>query len=73
MKRNPDLAFLNKVSCVPLQQELRHQHQAFAAFFARHARYPRFKSRLGRQRRAGPPGPVRPRGLLGGSRRRSLG
>jgi putative transposase len=37
------------VSSVPLQQALRHQHQAFTAFFARRARYPRFKSRLGRQ------------------------
>jgi putative transposase len=34
---------------VPLQQALRHQHQAFTAFFARRARYPRFKSRRGRQ------------------------
>src|SRR6478735_3974435 len=45
MKKDPDLAFLNEVSCVPLQQALRHQHQAFTAFFAQRARYPRFKSR----------------------------
>ncbi len=49
MKRDPELAFLTEVSCVPLQQALRHQHQAFAAFFARRARYPRFKSRRSRQ------------------------
>jgi len=49
MKRDPELAFLNEVSCVPLQQALRHQHQAFAAFFAGRARYPRFKSRRSRQ------------------------
>jgi putative transposase len=49
MKKDPDLAFLNEVSSVPLQQALRHQHQAFTAFFARRARYPRFKSRRGRQ------------------------
>jgi putative transposase len=49
MKKDPGLAFLNEVSCVPLQQALRHQHQAFAAFFARRARYPRFKSRRSRQ------------------------
>jgi putative transposase len=49
MKRDPGLAFLNEVSCVPLQQALRHQHQAFAAFFARRSRYPRFKSRRSRQ------------------------
>ncbi len=49
MKKDPDLAFLNEVSSVPLQQALRHQHQAFSAFFARRARCPRFKSRRGRQ------------------------
>jgi putative transposase len=49
MKKDPDLAFLNEVSCVPLQQALRHQHTAFTAFFARRARYPRFKSRRSRQ------------------------
>jgi putative transposase len=42
MKKEPDLAFLNEVSSVPLQQVLRHQHKAFTAFFARRARYPRF-------------------------------
>jgi putative transposase len=49
MKNDPGLAFLAEVSCVPLQQTLRHQHQAFCAFFARHAHYPRFKSRHARQ------------------------
>jgi putative transposase len=49
MKKDEGLAFLNEVSCVPLQQALRHQHQAFGAFFARRARYPRFKSRRSRQ------------------------
>lgn len=49
MKREPDLVFLNEVSSVPLQQALRHQHQAFQAFFAKRARYPRFKSRRSRQ------------------------
>jgi putative transposase len=44
LKKDPDLAFLNQVSSVPLQQALRHQHKAFSAFFARRARYPRFKS-----------------------------
>jgi putative transposase len=29
MKRDPELAFLGEVSCVPLQQALRHQHAAF--------------------------------------------
>jgi putative transposase len=49
MKKDPQRAWLNEVSCVPLQQALRHQQQAFAAFFAKRARYPRFKSRRGRQ------------------------
>jgi putative transposase len=49
MKQDPQLAFLNQVSSVPLQQALRHQHAAFGAFFAGRARYPRFKSRVGRQ------------------------
>jgi putative transposase len=49
MKRLPELAWLNEVSSVPLQQTLRHQHAAFQAFFAGRARYPRFKSRRGRQ------------------------
>jgi putative transposase len=49
MKKEPDLAFLNEVSSVPLQQTLRHQQKAFGAFFARRAGYPRYKSRRGRQ------------------------
>ena len=49
MKRDPELAFLAEVSYAPLQQALRHQHAALQAFFARRARYPRFKSRQGRQ------------------------
>ena len=40
MKKDPGLAFLNEVSCVPLQQALRHQHKAFSAFFAGRARSP---------------------------------
>jgi putative transposase len=46
MKKGPGLAFLSEVSSVPLQQTLRHQHQAFTA---KRARYPRFKSRRSRQ------------------------
>ncbi|MGI5504731.1 RNA-guided endonuclease InsQ/TnpB family protein [Lentzea sp. CA-135723] len=48
-KRTEELAFLSEVSCVPLQQTLRHQHRAFQNFFGGRARYPRFKSRTGRQ------------------------
>ena len=49
MKKTPELAFLGEVSSVPLQQALRHQHAAFAAFSGGRARYPRFKSRQGHQ------------------------
>jgi len=49
MKKDPELAWLNEVSCVPLQQALRHQHAAFTAFFDGRARYPRYKTRNGRQ------------------------
>jgi putative transposase len=49
MKKDPGLAFLNRVSSVPWQQVLRHQHKAFSSFFAGRARYPRFKSRRSRQ------------------------
>lgn len=48
-KKTEELAFLNEVSSVPLQQALRHQHTAFSNFFSGRARYPRFKSRHGRQ------------------------
>jgi putative transposase len=44
-KRTEDLAYLNEVSSVPLQQALRHLQGAFAAFWDKRARYPKFKSR----------------------------
>jgi putative transposase len=50
LKRDRELAWLNEVSSVPLQQALRHQHRVFQAFFGKRARYPRFRSRHGRQR-----------------------
>jgi putative transposase len=49
LKKTEELAFLNDVSSVPLQQTLRHQSTAFANFFAKRARYPRYKSRNGKQ------------------------
>ncbi len=49
MKRDPDLAWLTQVSSVPLQQAIRHQQVAHPNFFAKRARYPRFKFRTGRQ------------------------
>ncbi|MEV8596190.1 RNA-guided endonuclease TnpB family protein [Streptomyces sp. NPDC052012] len=44
-KKTEELAFLSEVSCVPLQQALRHLQSAFSNFFAKRAQYPRFKSR----------------------------
>ena len=49
MKASQDLGWLNEVSSVPLQQAIRHQQAAFGNFFAGRARYPRYKSRNGRQ------------------------
>ncbi|WP_182904398.1 hypothetical protein [Microbispora sp. H13382] len=49
LKRDGGHDFLYEVSSVPLQQALRHQHRAFVNFFAGRAKYPRFKSRHGRQ------------------------
>ena len=48
-KRTEELAFLNEVSSVPLQQTLRHLQGAFVAFWEGRARYPRFKSRKRRR------------------------
>jgi len=44
-KKTDDLAFLNEVSSVPLQQSLRHLQTAYTAFFAKRSRYPSFKSK----------------------------
>jgi putative transposase len=44
-KKTEQLAFLNDVSSVPLQQTLRHLQTAFTNFFGKRAKYPRFKSR----------------------------
>jgi putative transposase len=49
LKATEELSWLSEVSCVPLQQAIRHQQAAYTAFFAKRARYPRFKSRTGRQ------------------------
>ncbi len=44
-KKTEDLSFLNEVSCVPLQQCLRHLQKAFANFWGKRAKYPRFKAK----------------------------
>ncbi|WP_313887651.1 RNA-guided endonuclease InsQ/TnpB family protein [Lentzea alba] len=43
-KRTEELSFLNEVSSVPLQQSLRHLQKACFRFWAKRAKYPRFKS-----------------------------
>ncbi|TKD38719.1 RNA-guided endonuclease InsQ/TnpB family protein [Azotobacter chroococcum] len=49
IKKLPELAFLNEVSSVPLQQCLRHQQAAFKNFFEGRAKYPAFKKKRHRQ------------------------
>lgn len=49
LKQEPETAFLQEVSSVPLKQGLRHLDKAYTAFFRGNARYPCFKSRKHRQ------------------------
>ena len=49
LKKEPEFAWLNDVSSVPLQQALRHQQAGFSNFFAGRARYPTFKSKRHKQ------------------------
>lgn len=49
LKKVPEFAWLNDVSCVPIQQSLRHQQAAFSNFFAGRAAYPAFKSKCHKQ------------------------
>ncbi|WP_084523915.1 RNA-guided endonuclease InsQ/TnpB family protein [Nocardia inohanensis] len=44
-KQTEELAFLNDVAAVPMQQALRHLQSAFTAFWEKRARFPRFKTR----------------------------
>jgi putative transposase len=44
-KQEQELDFLNEVSCVPLQQGLRHLQKAFGNFWAGRAKYPNFKKK----------------------------
>lgn len=43
LKQQPETVWLGEVSSVPLQQALRHLDTAFRSFFAKRAKYPRFK------------------------------
>ncbi len=49
IKKLPEFEWLNDVSCVPLQQCLRHQQTAFKNFFEGRAAYPTFKKKNARQ------------------------
>lgn len=49
LKKQPEFAWLNEVSSVPVQQSLRHLQAAFSNFFARRAKYPSFKKKDGPQ------------------------
>jgi putative transposase len=51
-KQTDELAFLNDVSSVPLQQALRHLQGAFTNFWAKRAKYPTFKSKKKSRRSA---------------------
>ncbi|MGK7941686.1 MAG: RNA-guided endonuclease InsQ/TnpB family protein [Crocosphaera sp.] len=44
-KKQQDLDFLNEVSCVPLQQCLRHLQTALTNFWAKRTKYPNFKKK----------------------------
>lgn len=49
LKKEPEFAWLNDVSSVPLQQALRHLQKAFAGFFEKRTGYPSFKQKSQRQ------------------------
>jgi putative transposase len=49
LKQQEEMAWLNEVSSVPLQQALRHLDKAFRNFFESRAKYPAFKKKHGRQ------------------------
>ncbi len=49
LKKDPELNRLNDVSCVPLQQSLRHRQTAFKNFYDGRAKYPNFKNKRSKQ------------------------
>ncbi len=49
LKKQPEYSWLNEVSSVPLQQELRHLEKAFVNFFEGRAEYPKFHKKHGKQ------------------------
>lgn len=49
LKKEAEFMWLNEVSCVPLQQSLRHLQVAFKNFFDKRSKHPTFKSKRSRQ------------------------
>jgi putative transposase len=49
LRHKPDTSFLSEVSCVPLQQSVRHLIRAYTNFFEGRAQFPTFKKRQGPQ------------------------
>jgi len=49
LKRQPEMGWLNEVSCIPVQQSLRHLQTAYVNFWQNGAEYPSFKKRGNRQ------------------------
>jgi putative transposase len=49
LRHQADTSFLSEVSCVPLQQSVRHLMRAYTNFFAGRADFPTWKSRQGPQ------------------------
>lgn len=49
LKQQEDTDWLKEVSCIPLQQTLRHLDRAFSNFFTKRASYPHFKRRHSKQ------------------------
>lgn len=49
LKKQPEYSWLNEVSSVPLQQELRHLDKAFVNFFEGRSEYPTFHKRHSKQ------------------------
>ncbi len=49
IKHEPNTAWLNEVSSVPLQQALRHLDNAYQSFFEGRTQYPSFHKKRGRQ------------------------
>lgn len=49
LKKDPEYAWLREVSCVPVQEALRHLDEAYQRFFRGESGFPSFKGRSGKQ------------------------